>query len=73
MLILLSLLVCGMLVGYAALSDNLFIEGDAEIQGKPFEGVYITDVSVYSTNRAESVSFAFISPPTSPQPPGRQP
>ena len=62
MLILLSLLVCGMLVGYATLSDNLFIEGDAEIQGKPFEGVYITDVSVYSTNRAESVSFAFYKP-----------
>ena len=49
-------------MGYAALSDNLFIQGDANIEGKPFEGVYIYEVSVYSASGAANVSNEYIKP-----------
>ena len=51
-----------MLIGYAALSDNLFIYGDADVQGKPFEGVYISDASIYSANGVQNVSFEYYKP-----------
>lgn len=57
----LLLSVC-LLIGYAVLSDNLFLYGEADIQGKPFEGVYISDVSIYSTNGVQNVSFDYIKP-----------
>ena len=46
----------GMIIGYAALTDNLGIYGDAEVDGKPFVGVYIYESAVYSINNVNSVS-----------------
>lgn len=59
---LLLLFTMGMSIGYASLTDNLFLEGEAHAQGKPFVGVYISNVSVYSISGAESVSLSYVKP-----------
>lgn len=46
----------GMIIGYAAISDNLGIYGDAAVEGKPFVGVYIYESEVYSINGVNAVS-----------------
>ena len=61
-LVLLFSLTFLMLIGYAALSDNLFIEGSADVQGKPFEGVYISNVEFYSASGGENVSVSYYKP-----------
>ena len=59
---LLSLVFAFLSVGYAVLSDELFISGEASVEGKPYEGVYISNVEVYKTSKASSVSFEFYKP-----------
>ena len=59
---LLSLSVFTLSIGYAAVADEFFISGDTTVQGKPFEGVYIADASVYSENKATSVSLSYYNP-----------
>ncbi len=61
-LVLLFALTFLMAIGYAVLTDNLFIEGNADIKGKPFEGVYISNVELHSANGVENVSFSFYKP-----------
>ena len=58
----LSFMLLFMAFGFAALSDESFIYGEATVEGKPYEGVYITNVSLYSENGAEDVSHSFTKP-----------
>ncbi len=51
-----------MFYGYAALTDELFITGEATVEGGPYEGIYISDASVYSQNSAANVSCSFYKP-----------
>lgn len=60
--ILLSFMSLFLVVGYAALTDNVFIYGEGTAEGKPFEGVYISATSLHSINGASSVSFAHYKP-----------
>lgn len=41
--VLLLFSVLGIVVGYSALTDNLILSGNAEVEGKPFVGIYISD------------------------------
>ena len=50
---------CFLAVGYAALSDNLSLSGDIQSEGKPYRGVYITEVSIESTSNASSLQNTF--------------
>ena len=52
-----SLMIC-----YASLTDNLFIYGEGNVEGKPFVGIYIYDVEVQSANGASSVSHEHFKP-----------
>ncbi len=49
-------------VGYAALTDNMFIYGDAEVAGKPFVGVYIYSIELVRESGANEVSHTFFKP-----------
>ncbi len=61
--ILLLIFCVGISMGYASLADGMFIYGDAYVEGKPYEGVYIYEVSVLSsTGGAEDISHNFIKP-----------
>lgn len=62
MLILLLFSTIGIVIGYSALTDNLFLYGEAELEGKPFEGVYISEVSILSSSGASNVSYDFYKP-----------
>ena len=50
----LFIMTCFLSFGYAALSDSLNITGSAHVEGKPFKGVYIKEVTVFSNNGATS-------------------
>ncbi len=52
----------GLLVGYASLTDSLHITGQANVEGKPFEGVYIYDASVHSIYGTESITLKNVKP-----------
>ncbi len=60
--ILLPLMCVTLICGYAMLSDDLSVSGEVAANGKPYEGVYISDVSVYSENGASSVSCSYYLP-----------
>ncbi len=60
--VLLLFSVFGIAIGYAALTDNLLLYGDAEVEGKPFAGIYISDASVYSINNVSAVSHNYYNP-----------
>ena len=60
--ILLSFMFCGLLIGYAAVADTLTVSGAVNYKEKPFEGIYISDVSVYSQNGASSLDADVIKP-----------
>lgn len=56
-------LVLSLAIGYAALTDNLFLYGEANISAKPFVGVYIFAVEEYSRSSSlSSVSASFVKP-----------
>ncbi len=60
---LLLFFMCSSLIfGYAALSDDLFIYGEATVEGKPYEGVYIYNAELYSENRATNVALSYYKP-----------
>lgn len=46
----LSLMCLFTCLGYAALSDNLLINGSVSVEAKPYEGIYITNVRVYQSS-----------------------
>ena len=46
------LMTCFIAVGYAALTDTLSLTGQANVQGKPYKGVYIKDVQIVSATNA---------------------
>ena len=56
------LMVCFMVIGYAALTDNLSITGSAEVEGKPFKGVYIKEVILMNATNVTSTENEFILP-----------
>lgn len=60
--VLLLLLSLFLTVGYAALTDNPMISGDATVEARPFVGVYIFEVAVYSRSNGVTDSFAFYKP-----------
>lgn len=49
-------------VGYAALTDTLNISGTANLEGKPYRGVYIKSVEVVSTSLASCYENDFVLP-----------
>ena len=49
-------------VGYAALTDHLSITGTAEVEGKPYQGVYIKSVHMISATNAIYSENDFILP-----------
>lgn len=49
-------------VGYAALTDHLSITGTAEVEGKPYQGVYIKSVRMISATNAIDSENDFILP-----------
>ena len=49
-------------VGYAALTENLFISGEGTITAKPYEGVYISNVSLHLDRGAVNVSSEYYKP-----------
>lgn len=60
--ILLSFMSFGIMAGYAAVSDTLNISGTASFKAQPYEGVYISDVSLVSTNGLTSVNYDYYKP-----------
>ena len=62
--ILLPVMCISLVLGYATLTDELLAGGSVSVDGKPFEGVYIFDASVYSVSGATSVSYAYYLPTT---------
>ena len=60
--ILLSFMCAVLLVGYAAVVDTLSVTGTASLENKPFEGVYISAVELYSENGATSVAYSYKNP-----------
>ena len=56
------LMVCFLIIGYAALTDNLDITGDVSVEGKPYQGVYIKDVEIVSTSNAKNTEHNYILP-----------
>ena len=56
------LMVCFMAVGYAALTDNLSLSGQASVQGKPYKGIYIKDVQLVSATNAINSQCEYILP-----------
>jgi len=61
-LILLLFSTLGIATGYAALTDNFFIYGEASLTGKPFEGVYISNAEFYSTSGVSDISIDYFKP-----------
>ena len=56
------LMVCFMVFGYAALTDNLSITGSAEAEGKPFKGVYIKEVTLMNATNVTNTENEFVLP-----------
>ena len=61
-LIVLTLMTGSLALGYAAVTDTLTITGQASFESKPYEGVYIMDVSVVSESGAEAVVTDYLLP-----------
>ena len=51
-----------MCFGYAAISDTLSVSGTADVDGKPFKGVYIKSVSVVQATNIVSTSDEYVLP-----------
>lgn len=49
-------------LGYAAISDNLSVSGSADVEGKPYRGVYITNVTVVQSSNIKSIKDEYILP-----------
>lgn len=49
-------------IGYAALTDNLSLTGQANVEGKPFKGVYIKSVELVSATNVINSENDFILP-----------
>ncbi len=58
-MMLMTLFLC---FGYAALTDNLSVTGSAEAEGKPFQGVYIKEVTLMNATNVTSRENEFILP-----------
>ena len=49
-------------VGYASLTDNLNVTGTADVEGKPYKGVYIKHVALMSATNIHSNDNSYILP-----------
>ena len=58
----LSFSLCCLLIGYAVVADNLTVTGSASVSAKPFEGVYITDVTPVANRNATNVEVDYLKP-----------
>ena len=56
------LMVCFLMVGYAALTDRMSITGSANVEGKPFQGVYIKEVELIGTSNAVNTENEYVLP-----------
>ena len=59
LIVLTTVFIC---LGYAAISDNLLLSGSAEVEGKPYRGVYIKAVSLVSATNITSNKDEYILP-----------
>ena len=55
-------MVLGISIGYAQLVDNLSISGELFVEGKEYEGVYITAIELVDSRNASEISSKFILP-----------
>ena len=62
MTLLIFILSCLLVVGYAAINDAMFVSGEVNVEAKPFVGVYIAAAEIYSQNNANSISLNYIMP-----------
>ena len=60
--ILLSFMILGIMIGYAAVADTLVVSGHVEYKEKPYEGIYISNVAVVSQSGATSTDFEYVKP-----------
>ena len=60
--VLLSVLSLSLVIGYAAVCENLSITGSASYENEQFEGVYISDASILSQTSVSNVSFEYKTP-----------
>lgn len=58
-LILMTAFIC---LGYATIVDNLSLSGSADVEGKPYKGVYITNVTLVQATNVSSDKNEFILP-----------
>ena len=58
----LSLMSLSLVMGYAAVVENLGISGSSTYKEQPFEGVYITNVEFVSSSGASDISFSYLKP-----------
>lgn len=49
-------------IGYAALTDNFWIEGQVSVTPKPYQGVYIYNAKVILNNNVKDASFDYTKP-----------
>ena len=49
-------------IGYAALTDNLSVTGQAHVEGKPFKGVYIKSVEIANYSNASCSENEYVLP-----------
>ena len=49
-------------IGFANFTDDLNLKGDANVKGKPYQGVYIKSIEVVEEKNASVVSGSFILP-----------
>ena len=62
---LIAVLVCMVLligVGYAKLTDTLSLSGEVNVEGKPFKGIYISDVVLVSSSGISDNTYSYIKP-----------
>ena len=60
--ILLSFIFVIICIGYASVVDILSVTGTATVESKPFEGVYISAVELYSESNAKDVAHSYQKP-----------
>ncbi len=62
--IVLSLMLCSLLIGYAAVADTLIVSGTVSYQEKPYEGIYISEVEIHTQTDVDTVDFEIVKPTT---------
>ena len=56
------LMSCFLVIGYAAISDNLYVTGEVSVEGRPYKGVYIKSVEIVGSSGANNSQCEYILP-----------